>query len=176
MINKATTFKWISLEKIQVKATVLILIIACILPLSIHIIPPVQGTPIGAILLPMFYVPFIAIIFFRLHVGVTAAALAPLLNFLITGNPHWQFVFILIFELTVFTFIAYLLLKDNFKWIAAPLSYLFTKVISSCLLMLIPLVSSPVDFFLHSVSNGSLGLLILGCINLGALWYKKTKF
>lgn len=175
MNNKATTFKWINLDQFQAKATFVILFTACILPLFIHIIPPVNGTPIGAILLPMFYVPFIAIIFYRLHVGLIAAALAPFLNFLITGNPHFNQVLILSLELTVFTLIAYLLLKDSFKWIAAPLSFLFTKVISSCFLMLVPLLSSPVDFFFLSVSNGTFGIIVLGAINLGALWLLKLK-
>lgn len=176
MSNKTTSLKRINLDRLQVKTIVVILIVACILPLFIHIIPPINGTPIGALLLPMFYVPFIAIVFYRLHVGLVAAALAPFINFMITGNPQWQTVIIFSFELVVFTLIAYLLLKDSFKWIAAPLSFVFTKIFSSCLLMLIPLLVSPVDYFFTSVSNGTPGIIVLGIINLGALWFYKLKY
>jgi hypothetical protein len=175
MNNKSTSLLKNNINQLQVRATVVILAIACILPMLIHIIPPVHGTPIGALLLPMFYIPFIAIIFFRLHVGVVAAVFAPIINLLITGSPLWHTMLILSFELLIFTLISYLLLKDNFKWIAAPLSFVFTKIISSCLLMLIPLMVSPIDYFFNSISNGTPGIIILGIINLGALGFSKIK-
>lgn len=178
MNHKVSTLTGQSLAKFQVKATVAMLLLTSMLPLLIHLIPPYQGTAVGAILLPMFYVPFIAVVFFRLHVGLLAAALAPVLNFLLTGNPQWQIVAMLSFELVAFTLIAYWLLKTKGAgWIAAPLSYLITKVVSSGALLLVPLISDtqPLDFFLTSIHNGIPGILMLCVINVIVLWYQQHR-
>ena len=166
----------LSLTRIPLKATFVLLAIACILPFLIHLIPPVQGTPVGAILLPMFYIPFIAVVFFSLPVGVIIAALAPLINFLITGNPQWQILVVLSFELIIFALIAHRLLQvKGIAWLAAPLSYMLTKVVSSVLLFVIPLVGGvePAQFFMNSVSNAWPGLIVLAIINIVVLRYQQ---
>lgn len=178
MNYKASALTGQSLAKFQVKATVAMLLLTSMLPLLIHLIPPYQGTAVGAILLPMFYVPFIAVVFFRLHVGLLAAALAPVLNFLLTGNPQWQIVVVLSFELVAFTLIAHRLLQvKGVRWMAAPVSYLITKVISSGALLLAPLISDtrPLDFFLSSVSNGIPGIFMLWLINVIIFWYQQHR-
>ncbi|MEQ9439389.1 MAG: hypothetical protein RIG62_10085 [Cyclobacteriaceae bacterium] len=166
----------LSLHRIPLKATVTLLATACVLPFLIHLIPPIQGTPVGAILLPMFYIPFIAVVFFGLPVGVIVAALAPMINFLITGNPQWQIVAVLSFELIVFALIAHQLLRrKGMAWLAAPLAYMLTKIVSSVLLIVIPLVGNvePIQFFMNSVSNAWPGLLALGVINFVVLRYQQ---
>lgn len=176
MNYKASTLTSQSLARFQVKTTVAVLLTASLLPILIHLIPPYQRIPMGAILLPMFYVPFIAITFFRLHVGLVAATLAPTLNFLFTGNPQWEIVAILSFELIIFVLVAHGLLQaKGVRWIAAPLSYLITKVISSSALLLIPILpeSQPITFFLTSVSNGIIGIFILGLLNTAVVWYQQ---
>ena len=83
------------------------------------------GVPVGAYLLPMFYIPFIALVAYRLPVALIVALLAPPLNFLLTGNPQWGLMGILTIELVLFTLLAYvLMLQGKVKWIAAPLAYL----------------------------------------------------
>ncbi len=162
------------IEKLQLKPAIAILASTCLLPFLIHLIPPFGDTPIGAMLLPMFYIPFIAIVFFRLHVGLIAAALAPVLNFLITGNPQWQLVAVLSFELIVFVLLAHQMLKvDTFKWVAAPLAYLGAKVISSACLLFVTLLPNvhPMNFFTQSVSNAVAGIIILALINVIVLRY-----
>lgn len=178
MNHNTSTLTSLSLDSLQIKTTVAVLLAACMVPILVHMIPPYQGIPIGALLLPMFYIPFIAISFFRLHIGLIAAALAPVLNFLLTGNPQWQIVAILSFELVVFVLIARgLLHTKGIKWIAAPLAYLMTKVISSSALLLIPVLpeTEPVVFFLTSVSNGIAGILILGLLNTAIVAYQQHK-
>lgn len=165
-------------QKLQLKPAIAVLLSACLLPFFIHLIPPYQGIPMGAMLLPMFYIPFIAVVFFRLHVGLIAAALAPALNFLITGNPQWQIVAILSFELIVFVIMAAQMLQlDPLKWVAAPLGYLATKVISAGCLLFVPLLPQmhPLDFLTQSVSNGMMGILILGLINIIVVRYAHHK-
>jgi hypothetical protein len=163
-------------QRLQLKPAIAILLSTCLFPFLVHLFPPYQGIPIGAILLPMFYIPFIAIVFFRLHVGLIAGALAPVLNFLITGNPQWQFVLILSFELIVFVLLASQMLQLNpFKWVAAPLGYLGAKVISSGGLLFVPLLPQvhPLDFLTQSVSNGIPGIIILALINVMVVRYAR---
>lgn len=170
------TLDSLSLSRIPIKATITLLVVACVLPLLIHLIPPIEGTPVGAILLPMFYIPFIAVVLFNLPVGIIIAAAAPLLNFLLTSNPQWQFIAVLTFELIVFALIAHQLLRvKGVAWVAAPLAYLLTKVVSSAFLMLIPLVGdvAPVQFFMNSVSHAWPGLIVLGVINILVLRYQQ---
>lgn len=161
----------------QIKTTVAVLLVASLLPLVVHLIPAYQGIPIGALLLPMFYVPFMAIVLFSLPVGLIAAALAPAVNFLLTGNPHWQLLAILTFELVIFVLVARALLQHKaLRWIAAPLSYAITKAISSAALLLIPILpSEPVSFFITSVTNGVAGIFILALLNGTLLWHQQLK-
>jgi hypothetical protein len=149
------------------KTTALILIAAVFFPFFVHLIPPMDGIPIGAFLLPMFYIPFIAIFFYDWKIALPIALLAPLLNFLITGNPNWEFLAVLTIELILFTGIVYMLLsKGKIKWFAAPLGYIIAKIISSLLLFLIPLLPAvPWEFFLTSLSRALPGIGILWLIN-----------
>lgn len=169
MNAKTFIFSTQNQARFQIKATAALLLVACIIPLLIHLIPPYQGMPMGAILLPMFYIPFIAIVFFRLHVGLIVAALSPVVNFLLTGNPQWQIATVLSFELVIFALIASRLLQiKGIAWVAAPLSYLVTKIISSTALFLLPVLlpTEPMAFFLTSVGTAVPGILMLWLINL----------
>lgn len=178
MKERALTLDHQVSNRFQLKTSLVVLLSTCLLPFLIHMIPPHQGVPMGAILLPMFYIPFIAVVFFRLHVGLIAGALAPLLNFAITGNPQWQIVTILSFELIIFVILASLMLNSYpLKWVAAPLGYLVTKVISAGFLEFVPLLprTHPLDFLTQSVSNGIIGIFILGIINILVLSYLNKK-
>ncbi len=151
----------------RVKTISLVFLAAVFFPFLIHLIPPYNGIPIGALLLPMFYIPFIALFAYDWKVALPIALLAPLLNFQLTGNPNWEFLAVLTLELILFTGIAYWLLKGNvFKWLAAPLGYLVAKIISSLLLIVIPLLPAvPWEFFLTSLSRALPGIAVLFLIN-----------
>ena len=126
----------------------------------------------GAILLPMFYVPLIALLFYRTHVAVIVALLAPVINYLLTGLPHWQFMTLLGFELLVFTLIANRLLHSVvMAWVAAPLAFLLAKIIATSILFFIPLLESamPLLYLRNSLSNAIPGILLLWVINVVAL-------
>lgn len=157
----------------QIKTTVLILITAVIFPFVIHLIPPHNGFSIGAYILPMFYIPFIALFWYGWKIALPVAILAPIINFLISGNPQWGFLTILTLELILFTGIAFLLLRrETFKWIAAPCGYIGAKVISSLLLFVIPIMpAAPMEFFLGSLSRALPGLGILLLLNFLLLKY-----
>ena len=163
-------------HKSTLKTAGWVLPIAIVFPLIVHLAPNYNGVPIGAYLLPMFYIPFLALVLYRLPVALIVGLLAPTLNFLLTGNPHLGFMGILTLELVFFTGLAHLLLQGNLKWVAAPLGYIGAKVVSTSLLFVIPLVEAmPLDFFRTSLTNAVAGLLILFLINFLALKYLPTQ-
>jgi len=152
-----------------------VLPLAIIFPIIVHLIPPYNGIPIGAYLLPMFYIPFVALVGYRLTVALIVATLAPILNFTLTGNPQWGFMAILTTELILFTALAYVMLKGHLKWVAAPLGYIGAKVLSSVGLLAIPLLdTAPFHFFTASLTNAAPGILILFVINILAVKYNPT--
>lgn len=157
-------------SKLQLRATVVMMALAVLLPFLTHLLPAYNGTPAGAILLPMFYAPFIAVALFRLHVGLLAAIAAPLLNFLVTGMPLAGVLMVLGIELVLFTFIAASLLKTSkLSWVAAPLSYLLAKGVSGSILAFVPSLVPNVsagDFVANSITHALPGLVVLLGINL----------
>ena len=87
------------LSKLQIKESVAVLAFSILIPFLIHFIP-VSGNPVGAVLLPIFIAPFIAVVFFRFNVGIIAALLSPVLNYLLTGNPVYGLLGIITLELS----------------------------------------------------------------------------
>ncbi len=164
------------IDGIQVTPTVIVLLATCLLPLLIHLIPLSTGAPIGAVLLPIFYLPFIALIFFRKHVALVAALLAPTINFLLTGSPQWELVAILSVELLAFVLLASNLLRHHLlKWLAAPIGYFGAVVIASLCFMVWPLMPnlSAAEFLTQSIGTALPGILVLAIINVVVLIVKR---
>lgn len=157
-------------DYLSIKTTLVVLVATLLLPMLVHLIPATGPIPVGARLLPMFYAPFIAIVFFRLHVGLIAGMLAPVINHLLTGKPAWPIVGLLSTELVIFAIIAFLLIKINpIRWVAAPFAYLGTKIVSAGLLVLLPMWlpgQLPIDFALTSIENGWVGIFVLLLLNI----------
>jgi hypothetical protein len=126
----------ITLRKIWVEweANWIIAAVACsvALPFLVHCIPNRSALPLGAQLLPMFYAPFIAAFFFRPHVGMITAFIAPLMNSWLTGLPVKEKIGFLTAELLIFTLISLWLIKKFPRfWGSAPLAYVASTVICS---------------------------------------------
>lgn len=138
------------------------LIVAVLFPIVVHLVPPVQGTPPGAILLPMFYVPLVALVLIDKVPALVAATLSPTLNFLISGNDQWSLLVLLSLELIVFTIVISYLFSNNVPFWAVVPGILLAKVVGAGLVMgfgLVPL--SPVNYFIQSLYTGLPGILIL---------------
>lgn len=155
----------------------LVLLAAVFFPFVVHQIPPINGIPIGAFLLPMFYIPFIALFACNWKVAIPIALLAPFFNFLLTGNPNWEFLTVLTLELVLFTLLAFILLKKAYiKWFAAPLGYIGAKIVSSLLLIFIPFLPAvPWEFFMTSLSRALPGIGMLLLINFLLLRFFNQK-
>lgn len=162
-------------SQLQIKATLVALVGSVAFPFLVHFIPAVQGTPVGAIILAMFYAPLIAVLTSKLHVALIVAMVAPLLNALITGHPNWAIVPVLTIELSLFVTFVFLLNKNNkINWLSAPLAYLAVKTISALLIAVFPFILgvNPVDFWVNSITNGAVGIAILTLVNILILKWK----
>ncbi|MCC5938016.1 MAG: hypothetical protein JJU34_12110 [Lunatimonas sp.] len=150
-----------------VKTSAAWLVAAVIFPILVHLIPPYQGIPIGAYLLPVFYIPLIALWLSGWKTAIFITILAPLVNFFLTGSPQSGIMGMLTIEVLLFTGMAALWMTTPVRWAAGPLSYVGAKVISSTLLILWPILpASPWEFFTNSLQNGAPGILILLLLNL----------
>ncbi len=161
---------------VPLKATAIFLAIASVLPWLIHLVPPHQGTPMGAILVPLFVVPLIALLWYPSAVALIVAAAGPALSFLVTGLPQGPMLVLLTVELIVFTLVASQLLRaSTLGWVAAPLAFVFAKTVSLIVLTLFPFLSQlePLTYFRTSLSVTLPGVLLLGAINVIGLRYRQ---
>ncbi len=161
---------------VDVSATAVTVGAMLLLPFLIHFIPS-TAVPIGARLLPMFYAPLLAAIFFRPAVGIVSALVAPLLNYALTGMPESGILAILIVELVVFTVV---MQRLSYRWPTfggfAPFAYLIAKIVSLLVLILVPLSfisAPPMQFFLVSSRNALPGIAVLLVLNMIAVWVKR---
>ncbi|WP_375582585.1 hypothetical protein [Cyclobacterium xiamenense] len=135
---------------------------AVLFPLLVHAAPPIQGTPLGAILLPLFYVPLIALVLTDKVPAVLAALVSPALNFLITGNEQWSLLLILTVELTVFTLLLQFLLARGKSYWAVITAIVLAKSVGAGLVLIFGLLPvAPFAYFSQSLSTGLPGILIL---------------
>ena len=154
------------LDKLQLKESVIVLAFSILIPFLIHFVP-ISGSPAGAVLLPIFIAPFLAIVFFRLNVGITAALLSPMLNYLLTGNPVYGVVGIITLELSLFVLIAWLLIKVNYiKYSAAPVSVIISMFI-------IQVIFSSVSHFTVVLTTALPGIILISLLNILIFTFEK---
>jgi len=161
---------------LQIPATAITIGAMLLLPYLAHFLPSASAVPVGARLLPMFYAPLLAVIFFSPAVGIVASISAPIINYMLTGMPALELVIILSIELTFFSVLMQSLYRRFPKFGGlAPLAYLMAKVVSLVILMLAPslISASPWQFFLNSTSTAWSGMVILLAINLIVVWAKR---
>ncbi len=164
-------------SRLQVKETILLLGVSVLLPFLIHLLPELNGIPMGAVLLAMFFAPLIAVRFFKLHVALIIAFLSPLINFAIAGNPVAVLLPIMTFQLVLF--VAGLKLLENVKSVRAVsslISYLFCVLISTMLLAgfsgILP-GSTPGQFLATSSLSAVPGIMLLVIADFTLRKFKK---
>lgn len=157
------------LQTLQIPHTLIILAATMLLPFLFHLFPAAGDVPMGARLLPIFYAPLVAILLFRPHVGLIAALLAPMLNYLLTGRPEFGLVTLLSVELMTFTLLCVLALRIRLSiWLMLPLALVAAKTASFLLLHGLPDLSglSPATYWQTTLLNGMPGMLVL----IGIAW------
>ena len=163
---------------IAIPATIATLLATVLFPFLIHALPLSVAAPIGAILVPMFYAPLLALFLFHPVVGLVAALLDPWLNYVLLGQPAVAIVPVLTFELLVFSLVTLLLLRQWPKlWLAAPLAFLLCKFAAGLLLSVVPLLPAPPwTYALSSLQAAWPGVIVLLLLNavMVVLLAKKT--
>ena len=157
-----------TMKKLQIKETVLLLGGSILLQFIIHLVPSYNNVPVGAILLPMFYAPLIAAVFFKPHVAVLTGILTPLLNYALTGFPVPANGAVLTVELLVFALAAsFLLRKNNSKNVSALLALLCAKAASWMIFVSIPFAGVFTSgFFIQSFITAVPGIFVLSLLNI----------
>jgi uncharacterized membrane protein len=112
----------------------LLLLAAWVVPFLVHLIPWTGVRPIGAYLLPMFWMAFIATFLYGARIGALVGVFVPVLNVILTGLPDPVRVGSTVTELVVFAVLASLLLARVPRLLlAGPLAYVAAKVASALL-------------------------------------------
>ena len=144
-----------------------------LLPPVLHLLPSFGGVPTGARLIPLFYAPLVAAVFFSLPVALMVALFPPIFNFLAFGRPTLFSASVLTFELAVYVTALQLLTRrvPALCWWLGLSAYAAAKTLSVLLLLILGALSiykgvEPVSFLRASVGNAWPGLIVLLCLGL----------
>lgn len=156
----------------------MLLAIAWLIPFLVHVLPWGGTRPLGAYLLPMFWMAFVAVYLHGLRLGLLVGLFSPMLNLLITGLPALGWLSMMGLELIVFIFFVWWTIRRTPRfWLIAPFGYLVAKILST---LGLALMGKYVDFgtsssiIIESLRNGLPGLGVLAVINLAmVLLYPK---
>ncbi len=149
---------------------------AAAVPFLVHLIPFESSVPLGAIWIPLFYIPLVAVLLGRFKLGFVAGILAPFLNFLITGQPAISIVLMLAGEVALFSIAVLMLYRNQYlRWIAAPLGYLMIKFVSAQFAPYLPFQQPPWDFWVTSIQNAVPGIALLALLNVVVVWIWKNR-
>jgi hypothetical protein len=155
------------LSNLKIKETVLLLSGTALLQFIVHLIPSYNNIPMGAILIPMFYAPLIAVMFYGLRVGMITGALAPVINYALMGYPRPELVATMTLELALFALaVSFLLRYKQINKAAAPIAFVSAKTIAVVFMAAIPFFSPLSNsFFIQSIINALPGIAVLTLLN-----------
>ena len=154
-------------KRLQVKEIAILIAASVFLQFIIHLIPPGGGVPLGAVLLPMFYIPLIAVIFYKFHTALVVTAFGPILNYIMTGSPELGIVPLLTFEVLLFVLALTVLSKyGRFSSVGALISLLAALVISPLVLGILNSSGFSASFLLISLENAVPGIIIITVMNI----------
>lgn len=161
------------IKKLQVLEITALLAATVLIQFVVHLIPSGNQVPPGAILLPMFYIPLIALIFYKFHTALVVTTAAPIFNYFLTGSPKPEILPLVTFELLVFVLILTLLLKFNrINKAAAILSIISAKLLSWFVLALLNSSGSSFNILLTSIITALPGIIVLALMNIVLIYIK----
>jgi hypothetical protein len=160
-------------RKLQIAEITTLIAASICIQFIVHISHSGNNIPLGAVLLPMFYVPLIAIIFYDFKTGLITAAAGPLINYLLTRSPQIEIVPQVTFELIIFVLTFTLLLRYNrLNYFSAVISIISAKLLSWLVFSLFsPSGLSSADF-INPLTIAYPGILILLLLNILLLYIK----
>ena len=179
MTSLATTAPAGVFKKFTAREAAVLFALAWLVPFLVHLIPWGGARPLGAYLLPVFWVTFVALYFYGLTAGLLTGLFAPAVNLLLTGLPAWRFFGTMSLELVVFVlFAAWAVRQSPRFWLWAPVGYFLAKTLTALLVNTAAVVSradAAGYFFTHLVIGGAAGLVVLTLINAALVkFYPKS--
>ena len=157
-------------KKFSIKETSVVFVMAAVTPMLVHLLPSWDAAPLGAHLLPMFWMTFIAVYLYGAGIGALAGLAAPLTNLVLTGLPAWKYLGVLSCELVIFALAtAWAVKRFPRVWLLAPLGYVVAKIFSTSMQAATSVfgdIGTPLAFFKQSLINAAVGLLVLAVINV----------
>lgn len=158
-----------SLTRASWRETLVLMVVAWLVPFLVHLIPWAGPRPLGVHLLPAFWTAFVAVYFYGAGIGVLVALVVPAVNALTTGLPVSDRVFAMSVELMAFVAFAALALR---RWPSlrtiAPLAWLPAYALSLAVQWAVPMFGYQRDIVAHfagTLSNVWAGLLVLLALN-----------
>ncbi len=166
-------------KKATARETAALLAIAWFVPFAVHLVPWAGARPLGAHLLPMFWMTFVAVYFYGVRTGIIVGLFAPAINLLATGLPAWKFIATMSAELVLFALVAAWGVRRFPRLVLiAPLAYVAAKLAVTGAQLAIGSVAgveAAGAALGRAFVGGLAGLVILGAINAALGWfYPKT--
>ncbi|MBA4138756.1 MAG: hypothetical protein C0518_15730 [Opitutus sp.] len=167
---QVTARRLLSLERATWRETLVLMVVAWLVPFLVHLIPWGGARPLAAHLLPAFWTAFVAVYVYGFGLGAVVALVVPVVNFCTTGLPTLDRTGLMTLELIAFVGFAALFLR---RWpalrLAAPLAWLPAKALTIGVQWALPTFAysrNPVDHFLSSTAGSLAGLGVLLAANI----------
>jgi hypothetical protein len=165
-----TARRLFSLERATWRETLVLMIVAWLVPFLVHLIPWAGPRPLGVHLLPAFWTAFVAVYVYGFGVGALVALVVPIVNFCTTGLPALERTGLMTLELVAFVGFAALLVH---RWpalrLAAPLAWLPAKILTIAVQWALPAFAytrSPVEHFVSATTASLAGLGVMLAVNI----------
>jgi len=166
---QVTARSFFSLQRVSWRETLVLMVVAWLVPFLVHLVPWSGPRPLGVHLLPAFWTAFVAVYLYGGGIGLLVALVVPAVNLLTTGLPAWERVAPMMLELAAFVGIAMWLVR---RWPAAffvaPIAWLLARVVTLGVQWAVPVLHytlNPVEHFLSSAQSSLAGIGVLLVIN-----------
>lgn len=159
-----------SLTRASWRETVVLMVVAWLVPFLVHLIPWSGPRPLGVHMLPAFWTAFVAVYLYGGGVGVLVALVVPVVNTLTTGLPVSDRVLAMSVELLAYVALAAVAVRrwPSFRFVA-PLAWLPAYALSLAVQWAVPTFGyarNPIAHFGATLGNVWPGLLVLLAVNV----------
>lgn len=166
---QVTARSFFSLQRVSWRETLVLMVVAWLVPFLVHLVPWSGPRPLGVHLLPAFWTAFVAVYLYGGGIGLLVALVVPVTNLLTTGLPALERVAPMMLELAAFTLVAMWLVR---RWpavsFAAAVAWLVARVVTIAVQWAVPALHytrDPVEHFLSSAQASLAGIGVLLAIN-----------
>lgn len=166
---QVTARSFFSLQRVTWRETLVLMIVAWLVPFLVHLVPWSGPRPLGMHLLPAFWTAFVAVYLYGGGIGLLVALVVPVVNLATTGLPVMDRLAPMVVELVAFVLCAQQLVRRwPASWFTAPLAWLVARAVTIGVQWAVPALHytrHPAEHFLASVQASLAGMAVLLAIN-----------